>query len=91
MHSFEPYKEDSESFLEPPILCLAHVPSQAGEVKTRIHGLSTTYVYLLLCPGNDEQDLNLFVRECVKAEFPMVAPHPTVANTSERQLLHSDN
>ena len=46
---------------------------------------------LLFYPGNDEQDLNLFVRERVKAEFPMVATHPTVANTSERQLLHSDN
>ena len=46
---------------------------------------------LLFYPGNDEQDLNLFVRERVKAEFPMVATHPTVANTSERQLLHPDN
>ena len=98
MFNGTPYKEDNESFPEPLILCPGHVPSQAEgqNGQLRIYGLSVTLVFICYFAQaiwwpRFELIKNLFVRECVKAEFPMVATHPTVANTSERQLLHPDN
>ena len=49
MHSFEPYKEDSESFLEPLKLCPGHVPSQAGEVKTVNLELIVCLQHMFIC------------------------------------------